>query len=180
MLTDFYHLQPSNRKSITASYNAQGDLIIKAPLGYPTDKIDQFLAKNSGALWHLKQKTQKKTYFKKEIFKESFKKFQAIKVIQERFAVMHQKATLLDIKTNQPIAIKIMTSRWGSCKNNGVICLNLFLGLLPIPLIDAVIAHELCHLQEMNHSKRFYALLDILYPSHRKCDQDLRQYVLCR
>ena len=60
--------------------------------------------------------------------------------------------------------IKINNSklRWGSCTNKKNINLSLFLMMLPERLIDYVILHELAHTIELNHSKRFWQILDQL------------------
>ena len=60
--------------------------------------------------------------------------------------------------------VKINNSklRWGSCTNKKNINLSLFLMMLPEHLIDYVILHELAHTIELNHSPRFWEILDIL------------------
>jgi predicted metal-dependent hydrolase len=59
------------------------------------------------------------------------------------------------------------TSRWGSCSVRGTISYCYRLVMAPPEAIDAVVAHEICHLAHLNHSRRFYALLDKVCPDHR-------------
>ncbi len=58
------------------------------------------------------------------------------------------------------VALRNMTTQWGSCSSNGRICLNIQLMRLPKDLRDLVIMHELTHTLHMDHSKAFYADLD--------------------
>jgi len=64
-------------------------------------------------------------------------------------------------------------TRWGSCSTNGRLLLNWRLMLLPPRLIDYVVAHELAHLRELNHSPRFWAVVATLYPDHRSARREL-------
>ncbi|MBY0346528.1 MAG: M48 family metallopeptidase [Neisseriaceae bacterium] len=58
-------------------------------------------------------------------------------------------------------------TRWGSCTQDGVIRLNWRLLLAPLPVLHYVMQHELGHLQEMNHSTRFWAIIEKEIPDWR-------------
>lgn len=66
------------------------------------------------------------------------------------------------------LRVRAMRSRWGSCSAQGMLTLNTHLIKAPRRCIDYVICHELAHLREMNHSPRFYALLDQIMPDWRR------------
>ena len=69
--------------------------------------------------------------------------------------------------------VRNQASRWGSCTVKGSISLNWRLVLLEPELQDYVILHELAHLEEMNHSARFWALLDTYDPERRAHEAEL-------
>lgn len=74
-----------------------------------------------------------------------------------------------------PVALMDARTRWGSCSARGRIRLAWRLAHLPPELSDYVVAHEVAHLKEMNHSRRFWALVETLYPEHRAARRDLRR-----
>lgn len=75
---------------------------------------------------------------------------------------------------NIPLKLRKMKRTWGNCSSNGVIKLNIHLIKAPLRLVDSVIAHELCHLEEMNHGRAFYHLLEGLNPAWREDRRRLR------
>lgn len=103
---------------------------------------------------------------------------QALGLFTERLKICQQTARRAKIPAAKTLKIRRMRSRWGSCRRSGDITLNAQLIKLPLPLIDYVIMHELCHLKEFNHSKAFYALLDKTLPDWAKRREQLFQYVL--
>ena len=65
-----------------------------------------------------------------------------------------------------PAGPQLMRTRWGSCSRIGGIRLNWRLIHLPSTQIDYVVAHEMAHLLEMNHSDRFWAVVERLCPDY--------------
>lgn len=77
----------------------------------------------------------------------------------------------------QCVKINSSQGRWGSCSSTKSINLSYFLVLLPQHLIDYVLLHELCHTREMNHSDRFWALLNNLTQGKALAlREELKQY----
>ena len=65
------------------------------------------------------------------------------------------------------IRIKNQTSRWGSCSKKGNLNFNYRIALIPQELSDYVIVHELCHLGQFNHSKKFWELVSRTIPNYK-------------
>ena len=79
--------------------------------------------------------------------------------------------------TFRTVKITSSAGRWGSCSARGDINLSLYLVLLPLPLIDYVLLHELAHTCEMNHGPRFWKLLDTLTGGRaRSLRDELREH----
>jgi predicted metal-dependent hydrolase len=73
------------------------------------------------------------------------------------------------------ISIRNQKRRWGSCSSLGNLNFNYKLCLLPTCLLDYVIVHELCHLRELNHGPRFWALVAAYYPAYQEIEHELRK-----
>ena len=73
------------------------------------------------------------------------------------------KSTLLD-RAHGRISIRNQKSRWGSCSAKGNLSFNWRLILAPDDVLDYVVAHEVAHLAQANHSPAFWAVVDRLTP----------------
>ena len=74
------------------------------------------------------------------------------------------------------LTIRGQRTRWASCSSNGAMSFNWRLLLAPGAVLDYVIEHEVCHLEVMDHSPRFWALLESRAPDWREHADWLRRY----
>ena len=73
------------------------------------------------------------------------------------------------------ISIKNQSSRWGSCSEKGNLNFNYKIIYLRPALADYLVVHELCHLGQLNHSKKFWALVQQTIPDYVKLNKELRR-----
>jgi predicted metal-dependent hydrolase len=74
------------------------------------------------------------------------------------------------------LTIRGQRTRWASCSPSGAMSFNWRLLLAPEPVLDYVVWHEVCHLEVMDHSPRFWALLGRRCPEYRDHARWLRRH----
>lgn len=97
---------------------------------------------------------------------------EAKRIFAERLPVYAEKLSV----SYQSFALSSAMTQWGSCTAEGKIRLNWRLIHFALPLIDYVIAHELSHLREMNHSPRFWATVQSVFPEFVAAKKALRDH----
>ncbi len=100
-----------------------------------------------------------------------FYKREAIKLLSERLRYWSQQMNL------QPSQVKFreQRTRWGSCSSKKIINLNWRLIVFGQDVIDYVIVHELAHLEHMNHSDRFWNLVEKYLSNYQELMKSLKQ-----
>jgi len=98
-------------------------------------------------------------------------KDQALTIVQKKVSYL---SNLLNYDFNK-INIKNQKTRWGSCSRKGNLNFNYKIIFLPERVQDYIVAHELCHLREFNHSKKFWALVSKLIPDYATIRSDLKK-----
>lgn len=116
-----------------------------------------------------KANPQPKTILDKKSYKRE--KERARKIITER---VNYFGNLYGFRFER-IAIRAQRTRWGSCAKNGNLNFNYKMIYLPERIMDYIIVHELCHLDQFNHSKRFWFLVSEIIPDYRELRRKLKK-----
>ncbi len=74
------------------------------------------------------------------------------------------------------VNLKYNSSNWGSCSSASNLNLSTRLLFAPPPVVDYVIIHELAHLIELNHSKRFWKLVEDAMPNYKEMEHWLKEH----
>ncbi|MCA8254105.1 M48 family metallopeptidase [Burkholderia sp. AU31624] len=97
---------------------------------------------------------------------------EAKRIFGARLAVYAEKLGV----TYSMYALSSAATRWGSCSSDGKIRLNWRLIHFPMSIIDYVVAHELSHLREMNHSPAFWQTVESIFPEFREARHTLKHH----
>jgi predicted metal-dependent hydrolase len=71
------------------------------------------------------------------------------------------------------LQVRLQRTRWGSCSASGTISLNVCVLFQPADVMRYLLIHELCHTRYMNHSRRFWSLVESLQPNYERLDREL-------
>lgn len=98
-----------------------------------------------------------------------------------RLAALELPARVLELAAQhrrpvRRVTIRNQRSRWGSCSRRGTISLNWRLVQTPPAVRDYLVLHELAHLTEMNHSRRFWEEVARLCPNYREAERWLKEH----
>lgn len=95
---------------------------------------------------------------------------------REEIAPRLDRACALAGTSYTGLTIRAQRTRWASCSPTGAMSFNWRLLLAPAGVLDSVVWHEVCHLEIADHSPRFWALLELHFPEHRRHQRWLRRY----
>ena len=161
-----YQLIYSKRKTLALQVKADLTVLVKAPKGLSRKYIDDFV--NQKADW-INERLEKfkslpfnpYTFTKQEI--NDLKK-KTLEIVVPR---VEYYADIMKLKPNK-ISASSAKSRFASCNSRGNLSFSFRLCLYPIEAIDYIVVHELAHMVEMNHSKRFWAVVERYMPDYKE------------
>lgn len=169
-----YSIRKSKRaKRMRLAVYHDSSVVVTLPRGYTESIVEKFLIQKSD--WLLNKidffsKVKDSSILKLNRGDYLRNKEKALNLISERAEYLNQA---YGFKYNK-ISIKNQKTRWGSCSSKGNLNFNYKLLFLPEYLRDYIIVHELCHLQQFNHSSKFWDLVAQTFPNFKELKQELK------
>ncbi len=157
---------------------------IKYPrLEFKTGKLLLVLPKNYKDERKLIEKYKDWIYKKSLIIEEAKKKAKKRKIEERSEEELKNiieelaKKFAKELKVNiNKIYFKKLKSKWGSCSNKGNLSFNILLKYLPYDLIKYVVFHEIVHLKEKRHNKKFWEIISKKFKDYEQKEKDLLIY----
>lgn len=169
-----YEIIHSRRKTMALQVKQDGSVVVRCPLWVSDTQAREFAEEHQEWICEhlkevLKKKEERAVYTKEQV--EEFRQHARWMLAQKTW----QWAQKMEV-TYGKITIRQQVTRWGSCSGKGNLNYNWKLVLLPEELVDYVVVHELAHRREMNHSPRFWRIVEEQLPDYRERRKRLRDY----
>ncbi len=166
-----YSVIYSKRKTISISI-VKGEVLVKAPIRTSKKKIEEVIIKHKKWINKHLESQRRKNEMLGALTEDdiSLLKREARKYFKDKIDFY---SNLMGLKYSR-MTITSAEKRFGSCSERGNICFSYRLMLYPEPAREYVVVHELAHLAEMNHSKKFYAIVEKVLPDYKERKRLLR------
>lgn len=173
-----YTLRKSDRaRRIRFAVYGGGKFVVTAPRVFSETALEKFMREKAD--WIVRKIAELKNSKTRMFFPE------------DRHAYLTHRQTALDLVrrrleyfngiynfTFNKVRIKSQRTCWGSCSAKGNLNFNYKLAFLPEKISDYVVVHELCHLEELNHSRKFWDLVEKTIPDYSDIRKELRRHSL--
>ena len=165
----------SNRKTMAMRIVDSQTVELRVPLRATQAQIDAFIQQHQGWLdkhIQLVSQRERETAALPPLTAQEIRALaeKAVQYIPQRVSFFARQVGV----SYGRITIRNQKSKWGSCSSQGNLNFNCLLMLCPPEVIDYVVVHELCHRREMNHSPRFWALVEAVIPNYAALRQWLK------
>lgn len=180
-MQEAYEIRDSARaKTIRITVHPDGRVVVTKPLRASAQAAHRLVAKHKD--WILGQLKRVERRGPQKELPTPRKNSSAYKAAREKArAIAHESLNALNSVykfTYGTVSIRDQKTRWGSCSASGNLSFNYRIAYLPSELVEYLIAHELCHLKEHNHSERFWTLVAHTIPDYKARRKELHTYAL--
>ena len=136
---------------------------LTVPVWLPADDVERIVASHRS--WIARERAKQRPRLRLD--PAAVSEAEARRATRELVAMLvDDEAVALGVSVER-IAVRDQRTRWGSCSTRGTLSFNWRLVLAPFEVLDYVVVHELCHLREPNHSRRFWHLVESRRPGWR-------------
>ena len=170
-----YELIRSKRKTLALYVRRDGRVEVRAPLRTSKSYIDDFVLKKRDWIENTQRRLSERQTGKKTI-RITAKEEAACKRKAQEYLLQkcHYFSGVMGLRPGE-VRVNSAKTRWGSCNRKGTINFTYRLLFVPEEAVDYVVVHELAHLKEMNHSPRFWAVVESVMPDFRVRRKLLRE-----
>jgi predicted metal-dependent hydrolase len=165
-----YHIVRMRRKSIALHLLKDGTLEVRAPYRVSEKILADFVENKKR--WVEKAKIRQSQAVTLPVFSPD----DLVLIRENTNKKVHAFVDCFPGLKPTKINIRKQKSVWGTCNKKGVISINAFCSLLPEPLFEYIMVHELCHLKELNHSTRFWAHVSGYVPDWKEKRTALKNF----
>lgn len=171
-----YEMRISRRaRNLRLTVHPDGRVVITKPVHISEERVIRFIQKHAD--WIEEKIVHLQMHPAPLLAKHSTRDYKqnkekARQLVHERIAYFNNESHF----AFGSIRIGNQRSRWGSCSARGNLNFNYKIVFLPKELQDYVVVHELCHLKELNHSKKFWDLVNEKIPDWKKLKLKLKKY----
>ncbi len=169
----------SNRKSLAIEVKKDLRVVVRVPLFVSNKDIQKFVAEKSAWIEKSIEKVKARNEQEKQNPTQKFTAEEIRSLADKALEIIPKRveyyAKIMGV-TYGRITIRNQVSHWGSCSAKGNLNFNCLLMLCPAEVMDYVVAHELCHLKEMNHSKKFWSLVEHFCPEYEQHKKWLKEH----
>jgi predicted metal-dependent hydrolase len=168
-----YRMEYTTKKSAKAKHlritvHKNGDVIVTVPVRVSLASAEKFVREKKNWIEEKIQEMKERSALRPTGFPQGSKKDleeneeKALALIQSR--LLHFNRSYGFAWKN--VSVKNLTTRWGSCSKIGNLNFSYKIIYLSKELADYLVVHELCHLGEFNHSKKFWSLVEKTIPDY--------------
>lgn len=167
-----YEIIRSKRRTMCLQVKRDGSVLVRAPLHTSEKVINEFVSK------HIEWIKKKQELIKNAHIPEDFDE-KEVNLLKERLKsiiepILKYYSNKMDVSFER-VSINSAKTRFGSCSSKKTLNFSYRLALYPYEAIEYVCVHELAHLKEMNHSKKFWQIVEVALPDYKARKQLLKR-----
>ena len=165
-----YDIIYTKRRTLCLQVKNDLKIVVRSPKGISKKAIEKFVSDHTDWIKFQIEKLKALPSLPQGDDDINVLKLKTKEIIAQRIDVYSK---LMNLKPER-VSISSAKKRFGSCSSKGNLNFSFRLALYPVEAIDYVIVHELAHLKEMNHSKRFWKIVEKYLPDYKERQKLLR------